>query len=683
MNCFRATVFGFLLCSFQQVYAQDHDNYSLKISRLLDVVYDNHIQPRAADEAFVADLQQSFLDAIDPLEIFLSIEDQHQINGFSTQLELGIRSNGAAFVDSSFVLWKLGVKRAEETYLKLINSSIDVTKTSDSTLLRSRVASNQLEDKWRGFLRLEVISEAVDLQQDDEALANDQTKSLDSAQVIVKQGLNDYFAMLKEHKDDFEEDFLQALAISFDPHTTYFSNSGYEDFKEELSSERQLFGISYARNPKGILEISNVMPGSSAWLSGEVSSGDLLIAIDFGNGKTFSLETKTPYELGKLFEENAEDEIKLTLQTGSEKSRDVTLYKTKVYSDADVIKTAVLKGEKPIGYISLPDFYTNWESEQGLGCANDVAKAIVKLKKQSVEGIILDLRDNGGGSLKETVDLSGIFLNYGPILVSDEGGENPFTIKDMNRGLIFSGPLVIMVNEYSASASEVLAAALQDHNRALIVGGRTYGKASGQSFKPLTYNENVAILDDSDVFGYTKVTQSALYRINLETNQARGVIPDIELPMARERNGDHEEDYPTVLHFDSISKKMYYTPAKELPVSELRNTSENRLASDTTWNELLALEKVVNDLSEAFDPYTANLSVWIAVSEKITSIEEGQLKLIETYSVSFTPESLQFDAELYEMDPILRMYNERFLKRLQSDIDLSETYYIINQLTEN
>lgn len=647
------------------------------------MIYDHHIQPRVADAAFIDDVQNSFLDAIDPLEIFLSQEDQKQIDGFSDQLELGIRSNGSLYVDSSFVLWRFGVSRAEETYLKLIKKPIDDGATSDSTLFKGRVAADQLEDKWRSFLRLEVLSEAVDLQQEDEALANDHEKCLDSAQVIVKQGLDDYFAILKEYRKDFEENFLQALATAFDPHTTYFSNSGYEDFKEELSSERQLFGISYARNSKGELEISNVMPGSSAWLSGEVSSGDILLAIDFGSGSTFLLESKTPYELGKLFEDNAQDEITLTLQTGSEKAREVALYKSKVYSDSDVIKTAVLKGEKPIGYISLPDFYTNWESEQGLGCANDVAKAIVKLKKESVEGIILDLRDNGGGSLKETVDLSGIFLNYGPILVSDEGGESPFTIKDLNRGLIFSGPLVVMVNEYSASASEVLAAALQDHNRALIVGGQTYGKASGQSFKPLTYEENALILDDSDVFGYTKVTQSALYRINLETNQARGVIPDIELPMASDRSGDHEEDYPTALQFDSISKKMYFTPGKELPIAELSNASYTRVASDAAWNEFVALENDVDAIYSAFDPYSANLNEWIKMQEDVASLEERQLKLIEAYSVSFAPESLQFDAELYEMDPILRMYNERFLKRLLSDIDLSETYYIINQLTEN
>ncbi|MCR9171891.1 MAG: S41 family peptidase [bacterium] len=672
--------FIFLLIFAQDGISQGSPKVDVKIIRVLDAIYDHHVQPRQIDAVFVEDFQELFFEAIDPIEIILTEEEAGIIRGMSDQLAGNFRLEGAAFVDSTYNLWSNGLERAKRILSKSRGQKLKMNAPVDSLLFQSFVSESQLEEKIAAYLKLQTVSEAMEAMTDVESYSEPQS-FLDSAQINVYTEIDDYFKVLSNDRELFDEFFLNALANTFDPHTGYFNNAEYEDFKEELSSERELFGIAYKKNGKGEIEISSLMPGSSAWLSGEIHVGDIVLEIDFGSEK-HALNGKTPYELGKLFESNDSKEITIKVKTAEGKEKKIQLFKTKVYSDGDNIKSAVLRGKKTVGYISLPDFYTNWESEQGLGCANDVAKAIVKLKKESVEGIILDLRNNGGGSLKEAVDLAGIFLNYGPILVTNEGGEKPYTIKDMNRGLIFSGPLVIMINGYSASASEVVAAALQDHNRAVIVGGKSYGKATGQSFIPLTTDGGSPMSEDA-VFGQIKITNATLYRINLETNQARGVTPDIYLPISRRYEGNYEAQELTSLRLDSISKKMYYTPLGASPIPALTAQSELRINGDSIIIQILKSQDLINQKTEAFDPYSATLGEWVEFEKEMVDLNRQQDELIANYSVSFQPKPLQFDQELYDVDEVLKKYNDRFLERLQNDIDLNETYEILNQLIEN
>jgi len=645
---------------------------------------EHHLNARSVDAQFVEDVNTAFLEVIDPDAILFSSEDLKTIDGYAQPLTEKFRFHSQTYVDAVYALWKTRVQEAEGMVKSYFARPFAKNEGADGALYESHVAANQRSNKWQGFLRYEILQEAFDAQDVETLTESSLTSELDSAKLRVELTMHDYFENLALSKTDIENAFLNAIAQSMDPHSSYFSNAENKSFQEELSRERELFGISYVKNNQGELVVSEVMPGSSAWLSGEVHSGDQIIRINFGRGNEFGVKGKTPLQLGKLFDSFGEDEIDITLKTGSDLERKVTLFKSKVYSDSDVIKSAILGGPKKMGYISLPDFYTNWGDEAGLGCANDLAKTVIKLKKENVEGIILDLRNNGGGSLKEAVDLSGIFIDFGPILVTTNAtDETPTTLKDLNRGLIYSGPLVVMINGYSASASEVVAGALQDYNRALIVGSKSFGKATGQQIFPLAPYEVAYNSEEFEAYGYAKITHIGLHRVTLQTNQINGVVPDVLLPRAKEQEFFREQDYPGAIVLDSISKKMYFTPKEPLESAALRSTSVTRVADNAHLKQLETLRNEANDLIDNFDPYKDGLAAWLAFETKWNDLATRNADLVKEIKMTFEPSTVAYDSEVYDMDVVLKKYNERFLERLKSDLDLNETYEIIMQLSNN
>ena len=249
-------------------------------------------------------------------------------------------------------------------------------------------------------------------------------------------------------------------------------------------------------------------------------------------------------------------------------TRIVLLRKEKIENEENIVKGFVLKGEKKIGYILLPAFYTEWENESGSSCANDVAKEIVKLKKENIDGLILDVRYNGGGSLGEAMEMIGIFVDEGPLMGQKQKAEKVIYLKDPNRGTIYNGPMALMVNGQSASASEILAASLQDYNRALIVGSNTYGKATMQQMMLLDTmtNRPTQIGNAKDI---VKITTGKLYRLSGETAQMNGVSPDIVLPDAFDGLDYREKFSSFALPADKVAKNAYYKPLAALPVNEL------------------------------------------------------------------------------------------------------------------
>lgn len=571
----------------------------------------------------------------------------------------------------------------EEYHKSYFESDLDIDEVNsgESIDMEESVSRAQLEARWRLIFRKSILSDVLQNLEDlDYEYTSDTLNSIiSSAKLRVNSIYNDYFTNLRDDQSYLNNIYLNAIAKSYDPHSNYFSFSQNKEFEQELSSERELFGVSYIKNLKGEMEVEQIVPGSSAWLSGQVRVGDVITKIQFGDDKQIVLKGKTRYQLNKLFDSSTSDIVTLTLENENDGVKTVELLKTKVYSDDDIIKSALLSGEKKIGYISLPDFYTNWNDDTGLGCANDLAKTLIKLKKESIDGVILDLRDNGGGSLKEAIDLTGIFIDYGPVLVVEGDQEKPYTYKDFNRGSIYNGPMIVMINENSASASEVVAGALQDYNRAVIVGQQSFGKATGQSVYDVAPIGGFDT-DKRDEWGFVKVTEMGLYRIDLETNQFNGVSPDIELQIPYDFDPFREKDYPDVIHLDSIFKKMYYTPKPEFDLDAITSASVLRQESAPFFTKMKAIDKEITDLYKNVDEYTLSLTESITIRKKYAELE-GEIDVIyDEISNQFTAESLQYDAEVYKMSEYLNMYKEAFLEEIESDSELAETYLILLEL---
>ena len=361
------------------------------------------------------------------------------------------------------------------------------------------------------------------------------------------------------------------------------------------------------------------------------------------------------------------------------KTETLTLYKEKLESDENLIKSFVLNGDKKIGYISLPGFYTEWEQESGQGCADDVAREIIKLKREGIKGLILDLRYNGGGSMSEALDLAGIFIEDGPISLYKERDSEPGLLKDKNRGTIFDEPLVIMVNKFSASASEILAAALQDYNRALIVGGKSYGKASGQIILPLDINYNLSS-SNSQSKDFVKVTVTRFYRLDGSTHQLIGVIPDIILPDMISRDSYGESTLRAHLPADSVTKKVYFSPASQIPITKLAENHALRNAKD---NRFWEIEKLNSTLAETFQNginLPLNLSIFQGDFRKTLDLSDQADELSTRENKLFTVKNHQFDQDILQFSEFKKEMNDYLKTGIQEDLYIQETYQIISDL---
>ena len=349
--------------------------------------------------------------------------------------------------------------------------------------------------------------------------------------------------------------------------------------------------------------------------------------------------------------------------------------KEKLEVEENIINSFVLAGDKKVGYLALPGFYTDWNDNNPLGCANDMAKEILKLKKERVEGLILDLRFNGGGSTAETLNLAGIFIDQGPLGLMANREEKPLILKDMNRGTIYDGPLLVLVNGLSASASELIAAALQDYNRAIIVGSPTFGKASAQ--------EIVALDSGPGHYGnrknsqhYVKITTGKLYRITGATHQGQGVVPDIRLPDILDYFPYRESTYTTALAADAIQKKVYYTPLPPLKLKEVSLRSQARVTTNPEFVNITTTSEELKQIAENGETVKLDIHSFLEDSKKASPDTLESKKKISSFTIANTILS----QEVMQMDQQKKLMNDKLIENLSHDIYLEEAFYILQDL---
>ena len=321
----------------------------------------------------------------------------------------------------------------------------------------------------------------------------------------------------------------------------------------------------------------------------------------------------------------------------------------------------------------LPGFYTEWESEGGSSCANDVAKEIVKLKKENIHGLILDLRFNGGGSLGEALDLAGIFIEEGPLCLIKQKDGKIVTLKDPNRGTIYDGPLLLLVNGQSASASELVAASLQDYNRALIAGSATFGKATAQQIFPLQSGTSVITKEK----GYAKITMEKLYRVTGKAAQRNGVIPDVPIPDIFDKLTFREKDMPNSLIDDTVKRNAYYKPLGQLPVSLVSVKSATRLNADENFLQIASQQKIITEETQHTQPVSLK---WDEVEKELkTEMRNGfpQVKAGEVLVTAYKADNHSYDKNRLGNDELFSLINKHWVKRLENDIYLEEAYRIL------
>lgn len=598
-----------------------------------------------------------FFDAFSKQYFTLALSKKNVVESFTNSKQNYLKQEGLKHPKNSKIYLPKNQTAANERLYKKLKKSV----------LSGMISSANMDSTDYSISNDSILTHETEVKKETLERYTEWFDLIETDQVLVRQSM-------------FEE-FLNSIANQYDPHSNYFSIKAKQDFENQLSTEAFLFGFSVAKGKDNQTLIHKISPGGAAWKSNKLNEGDVVIYIKTKKGESINAENKSFRKVYRFISSNTEDEITLTVKKSDGSIKKVELKKQKVEVEENSVKSYVLTGSKKIGYISLPAFYTDYQGGSQQGCANDVAKELIKLKQENVDGIILDLRYNGGGSMKEAVGLAGIFIDAGPILVQKEKEGKPRTVKDFNRGLSYSGPMAVMVNRYSASASEILAGTLQDYNRAIIIGTSTYGKATAQSIYPLDTNLLSNRTQKINDFGFAKITIGKLYRIKGNTHQLKGVIPDVTLPNLSDGIDFGESEYVTALPYDSIHKKMYYTPLPKNDIKKLNSLSQTRINADANFTGIKTQNKALQNLIHDFEEVTPlNINEFKAGKKRTFDILDNIDAFVNDSSTAFTVETNLYDKDIIEMYEELTEQNKKARSNIQRDIYIEEAYQTLNDL---
>ncbi|MEO7983160.1 MAG: carboxy terminal-processing peptidase [Bacteroidota bacterium] len=667
---------------------------AIVVKRMVEL---KHYAPRPVDDSFSVAVFKTALGAADSRRLFFTVPEYQQLAAFSTILDDELQGKGWNFFDQFSQRYKTALTRADSIINKLLQKPFDFTVADVLSQSRSRDGFNfspdvaTLTNRWSRYLKYLILQEvykAVSL-----ANSADSTKKMTfkaglvSLEPVIREKVKK--AELKTIKKILDypagypafvsELYLDAVASCFDPHTNYFSPQGKEEFQAELSTEAYFFGIVFDENESGQIVVDKLIPGGPAWKSGEINKGDELISLQWEGKEAQDMTGAKLKEVYDVIDESIHDKLLFRLRKADGTISMVFLRKEKSDNEENVVKSFVLKGEKKIGYILLPGFYTEWENETGSSCANDVAKEIVKLKKENIEGLILDVRFNGGGSVGEALEMIGIFVDEGPLTMIKTKDGKQVTLKDPNRGTIYDGPMTLMINGQSASASELLASSLQDYHRAVIVGSNSYGKATMQQMFPLdTITGKTAM--GNEKYDMIKITTGKLYRLTGQTAQQNGVTPDVEIPDAFEglEIGERFEKY--VLASDSAKRNNYYKPLPYLPVTELAHRSAARIIADP---DFILIRKIVDAQQKAMQLTTRTIPLKADLFEQWMLDKEQKMNALKgegNSTAKYTVENHAPDKQLLLNDPYAKERNEAWLENLAEDIYIREAFLVVTDL---
>lgn len=632
-----------------------------------------HLEPRVLDNDLSRSIFREFLLQLDPHHLYLTRADSISLSAYSEKLDDQISANSCEFATVATARLRMRVGQTHAfidsilhsplnySTIESVSSGIAVTPFSaDEASLRSNIVRALKLEIYKRAWRMAVTDHReldVELFRSYEANARQKVRtklSAESTRMLKEIDNNNYSTLA----------LWRAICRAYDPHTEFFTGTEVEEFNSQIQKEERGFGIEINFSAAGEPFIERILPGGPAWKSNVLKAGDELISLKPLDGPVLDFAELDEAEILDVFNNPAIATVAITVRKMDESMVQVSLTKEKVENTDNIISSFVVKGAVQVGYIALPGFYTNPESKSTLGCANDVARELIKLKKEGIQGLILDLRYNGGGSLAEVVDLAGIFIDYGPLGVLEQKGQAPLTLRDQVRGSIYDGPVVLLVNRLSASASEFIAAALQDYNRALIVGTATYGKATGQQVLPLPANLSN---------GYLKVTTNRINRITGSSLQRTGVIPDIPLPEITELFTKAEADYTNAIVAKVSNKRTYYTQASPPPRKSLQEKSAQRTAASVdfqTMSSLIALMKTSIPLdARSYFQYLARLT--------------GLSRALQETTTELEVRPTTIDKRLYDVDAFHQQFSEKAMQEIKRSVYIREAVLVLDQWLNN
>lgn len=671
---------GFAL---QTGYSQSSTDFCKQLEALKVVVENYHYTPKQVDDSLSKNVHELFIENIDPDKILFTDSD---IAVFKTdELKLDDYINGGQCDFLNVYVTTLQERIAESKAAIEANrfQKLDYSGTVDSLHYHRTRESGYFDDQaamkkyWSKRIRYELF---VKMTEEDSVLSNIQQnfkQREEALRPVVFEALNCKLSELENKSGGLEkfvaETFLNAFANYQDPNTFFFNNSDKTMFENSVSVSTMTFGLYTDKNEDGEIVVSYVSPGSAAYFEGSIEEGDVIRSLQSGTTevKTTCISNE---EISAFLSDKKYPTVTFRTKKKDGSLKEVTLTKKEEKAIENLTRGYIINDSSPIGYISIPSFYTDMESPSGLGVANDVAKEVYRLKQENVEGLIIDLRFNGGGSMKEAADLSGMFIDRGPVSIIRYKNGETYTVRDSKKGTVFAKPIVIIQNSYSASASEFFASLMQDYNRAVVVGTSSYGKSSMQTILPL---------DRKEELGYCKITTDVFYRVTGKSNQSLGVTPDIEFPSMYTGLKITERYSAFALPNDSVEVTTKHRPKRRIPIDYLKDLSVKRRAFEPGFSKINRLNEIMIDtyvkkdtvyaltLRNVFKDLTSYNKLW---KEFIDYFDERSPRLIVS-NTKATEDLLQFNEDEKKINALTT-------KDIANDIFIEEAYHIITDINQ-
>jgi carboxyl-terminal processing protease len=672
----------------------DIDNREqLLMEILLQTLKMNHYAPEDINDDFSAKVYDLYLKRIDNSKRFFLKDDIKLFEAYRLSLDDAAINGNFEFFDVVNRTFDTRLASVKSYYEEFLSQPFDFNKEesfeTDGDKLNFAASKEELRERWRKYLKLQILGRVQERLENQEKSQEKSEKGIEikSMEVIEKEerekllkNLTNWIKGLeKESRNERINNYINIFTNAHEPHSGYFPPLDKENFDIRMSGKLEGIGAQL-REEDGFIKVVNVVPGSASARQGELEVNDKIIKVAQAGEEPVDVVDMRIDDVLPMIRGKKGTEVRLTVKKTSGEVKVIPIIRDVVVLEDSYAKSAIIENSKlgvKVGLIDLRSFYADFEDPKGRRCFKDVKIEVEKLMEEKIDGIVIDLRFNGGGSLQDVVDMTGIFLDKGPIVQVKNKNNKPFVYEDRDETVLYKGPLVILVNSFSASASEILAAALQDYGRAVIVGTApsTFGKGTVQRFFNLDQIVPAKFAELGEL-GSAKVTIQKFYRINGGSTQLKGVIPDIILPGAYSYMtvGEKEEDYP--MAWSEIGKASYRESGEANKVMDkIKKKSAKRVAGNKTF---LLIDENAKWLKERQDEsnYSLNFKTYDAEQRKMDKDAE-KYKNINKDIDQLLIKSLKADKEYIQSDSLRIKSMESWHKALKQDAYLEEVSNII------
>jgi carboxyl-terminal processing protease len=673
-------VLAFVSCSFTSQSFNDPNKDKVLLQLITYVLSEGHFSPKDLNDDFSKQVFDEYIKRLDPFKRYFYQSDIKEFKKYETAIDDQLKAFDLTFFNETHAKLLERIDESKQLYKAILsepfNYERDETYNADFDVLDFPRNKKAMKDRWRTQLKFSTISSYYDLVQTD-SLKTILEIEKETRESTMKT-LDDSYGYIDDRtRNDWFSVYINSIVEGFDPHTFYFAPEDKERFDVQMSGSFEGIGARLVKRTEGII-ITELISGGPAWRQGKLESGDQIVKVrQSDEEESVNVVGMRLEDAIKLIKGPKDTDVILTVKKKLDGSfQDVSITRGIVEIEETFAKSTKVEYDgNTYGLINLPKFYIEFKDAKQRNAASDIKLEIERLKTENIQGLVLDLRNNGGGSLQTVVDIAGLFIKTGPVVQVKSSNRKTEVLSDRDRSILWDGPLVILVNELSASASEILAAAMQDYKRGIVIGSKqTYGKGTVQNVIDL--NRMVKNSSGGDV-GALKYTHSKFYRINGGSTQLEGVKSDVVVPDRYSYVDVGEKDQINPLPWDKIdpvSYDLWYSNTfdKAIAMSKLRmekNAQLKLIDDNAKW-----LKKIRDD-----NMYHLNFEAYKKDIETREQ-EAQQFEAISDYQTALSFKSLPYELSQFQKDTILKEKRDRWHTNLSKDVYVEEALNVLKDL---